>query len=70
MSSDFSRRPLVSAAAVSGIKKASATRIRIMAPSPERTALYERMRDMTIEDAAYAGSMCRERFYLLARKPG
>lgn len=41
-------------------------RIRIMAPSPERTALYERMRDMTIQDAAYAGSMCRERFYLLA----
>lgn len=41
-------------------------KILVMAPSPERTAIYERMRDMVIEDCAYVGSMARERFYLIA----
>ena len=35
-----------------------------MPPSPERTAIYEQMRDMVIEDAPFAGSMARTRFYL------
>ena len=39
--------------------------LRTMGPSPERTALVERMRDMLIEDAPYAGSMGRTRFYLV-----
>ncbi|MFV2070719.1 MAG: ABC transporter substrate-binding protein, partial [Pirellulales bacterium] len=39
--------------------------IRVMPPSPERTALYEKMRDMIIEDAPFAGSMARTRFYLV-----
>lgn len=36
-----------------------------MEPGPERTAIYERMRDMIIEDTPYIGSMARERFYLI-----
>lgn len=40
--------------------------IRVMAPSPERTALYEKMRDMVIEDAPFVGSMARTRFYLVS----
>ena len=39
-------------------------RIRTMEPSPERTVLYERMRDMVLDDAAYVGSMARTRNYL------
>ena len=41
-------------------------RILSMSPSPERTELYEQMRDMLIEDAPYTGSMARTRFYLMA----
>lgn len=37
-----------------------------MKPSPERTAIYEQMRDTLIEDAPYTGSMARTRFYLMA----
>ncbi len=40
--------------------------IAVMPPSPERTAIYEKMRDMVIEDCAYVGSMARERFYIVA----
>jgi len=39
--------------------------IRVMGPSPERTAIYEQMRDMVIEDAPYVGSMARKRYYLI-----
>lgn len=41
-------------------------RIQVMEPGPERTALYEQMRDMIIEDCPYVGSMGRTRFYLMA----
>lgn len=37
-----------------------------MEPSPERTAIYEKMRDMIVEDAPYMGSMDRTRHYLIA----
>lgn len=37
-----------------------------MEPGPERTALYERMRDMVIRDVPMVGSLARERFYLIA----
>ncbi len=40
--------------------------ILVMQPGPERTAIYEKMRDMIIEDSPFVGSMCRERFYLIA----
>jgi len=40
-------------------------RIRVMAPSAERTKLYEKMRDMVIEDCPYIGSMARTRNYLI-----
>ena len=36
-----------------------------MPPGPERTALYERMRDMVIEDTPYVGSMGRTRYYVI-----
>ena len=36
-----------------------------MPDSPERTALYAKMRDMVITDCAYIGSMARTRFYLI-----
>lgn len=39
--------------------------IRTMSPGPERTAMYEKMRDMIIEDAPYIGSMARTRYYLI-----
>jgi len=39
--------------------------ILVMGPSPERTKIYEQMRDMIIEDVPYLGSMARERFYLI-----
>lgn len=41
-------------------------RILVMQPGPERTAIYEKMRDMVIEDCPYVGSMARTRFYLVA----
>lgn len=41
-------------------------RILVMPPSPERTKLYEQMRDTLIEDVPYVGSMGRTRFYLIA----
>ena len=40
-------------------------KIRSMQDSPERTAIYERMRDMVIRDVPYIGSMGRIRYYLL-----
>jgi len=36
-----------------------------MSPSSQRTQLYERMRDQVLEDAPYAGSMARTRYYLV-----
>ena len=39
-------------------------KIRVMPPSEERTRIYEKMRDMVIEDAPFAGSMARTRFVL------
>ncbi|MGI9430061.1 MAG: ABC transporter substrate-binding protein [Bythopirellula sp.] len=39
--------------------------IRVMPPSPERTKLYEKMRDMVIEDAPLLGSLARTRYYLI-----
>ncbi len=36
-----------------------------MPSSPERTKIYEQMRDMVLEDAPYCGSMGRERFYII-----
>jgi len=40
-------------------------RILTMSPGPERTAIYEEMRDMILEDCVYVGGMARERFYLI-----
>lgn len=40
-------------------------KILTMEPSPERTAIYERMRDMVLDDCVYVGGMARERFYLI-----
>lgn len=37
-----------------------------MGPSPERTKIYENMRDMIIEDCPYVGSMGRTRYYLMS----
>jgi ABC-type transport system substrate-binding protein len=37
-----------------------------MQPGPERTAIYEQMRDMILQDVPYLGSKARERFYLIA----
>lgn len=36
-----------------------------MSPSPERTAIYEKMRDMILDDCPYVGGMARERYYLI-----
>ncbi len=36
-----------------------------MLPGPERTAMYEQMRDMILEDVPFIGSMARERHYLI-----
>jgi ABC-type transport system substrate-binding protein len=41
-------------------------KIRSMPPSPERTAIYEEMRDMVLEDVPFIGSMARTRNYLAA----
>ena len=43
-------------------------RIRVMSPSPERTKLYEQMRDMVVEDAPMIGSMARTRYYLIQNR--
>ena len=40
-------------------------KILTMRPGPERTAIYEEMRDMVLRDCAYVGGMARERFYLI-----
>ena len=40
-------------------------RVRVMPPSPERTELYEEMRDMIVEDVPMIGSMARTRYYLI-----
>lgn len=40
--------------------------IRSMPPSDERTAIYEEMRDMVLEDAAFVGGMARTRNYLIS----
>ena len=40
-------------------------KIRTMPPSPERLKIVESMRSMLLEDAPYAGSMARTRFYLI-----
>ncbi len=40
-------------------------KILTMGPSDERTAIYEQMRDMVLEDCVYVGGMARERFYLI-----
>ncbi len=40
-------------------------KILTMGPSDERTAIYEQMRDMVLDDCAYIGGMARERFYLI-----
>lgn len=36
-----------------------------MQPSEERTAIYEKMRDMILEDTPYVGSQARVRYYLV-----
>jgi len=43
-------------------------KVRVMQPSPERTKLYEQMRDMIIEDAPMIGSMARTRQYLVHKR--
>jgi len=40
-------------------------RARLMEPSPERTELYERMRDMVIADVPYVGSLARNRYFMI-----
>ncbi|MCE2967151.1 MAG: ABC transporter substrate-binding protein [Phycisphaerales bacterium] len=40
--------------------------ILVMEPSPERTKIYEQMRDMLLADVPYIGSMGRTRFYLMS----
>jgi ABC-type transport system substrate-binding protein len=39
--------------------------IRTMPAGPERTAIYEQMRDMLIKDAPFCGSLARTRVYLI-----
>ena len=41
---------------------------RVMGPSPERTKLYEQMRDMVVEDAPMIGCMARTRYYLIQER--
>ncbi len=40
-------------------------RVRVMTPSPERTKIFEKMRDMVVEDAPMIGSSARTRNYLI-----
>jgi oligopeptide transport system substrate-binding protein len=39
--------------------------IKVMGPSPERTAIYNKMRNMVVEDVPYVGAMARTRNYLI-----
>lgn len=41
---------------------------RVMFPSPERTKIYERMRDMIIEDVPYFGGFARPRNYAWTKR--
>ncbi len=43
-------------------------KIRTMQPSPERTAIYVKMRDIIIEDVPAIGSMARTRYYVFNRR--
>lgn len=43
-------------------------RASVLPSSPERTALYEKMRDLIIEDCPAIGSMARTRFYVAHRR--
>ena len=43
-------------------------KIRKMQPGPERTKIYEQMRDIVLEDCPYLGSMARIRQYLINPK--
>lgn len=38
---------------------------RLMEPGPERTAMYEKMRDMVIADVPYVGSLARNRYFMI-----
>lgn len=38
--------------------------IRVMSPSPERTAIYKKMNNILIDQVAFLGSMARTRYYL------
>ncbi|MEQ9095004.1 hypothetical protein AY599_11450 [Leptolyngbya valderiana BDU 20041] len=38
---------------------------RLMEPGPERTAMYEEMRDMIIADAPFVGALARNRYFLI-----
>lgn len=40
-------------------------RARLMEPGPERTEIYERMRDMLIADAPFVGSLARNRYFMV-----
>ena len=39
-----------------------------MVPSPERTAIFETMRDIVLAEVPYAGSMARTRNYLITSR--
>lgn len=41
------------------------TEAQVMPPGPARTAMYEKMRDLAIEDVPFCGSLARTRFYLV-----
>lgn len=45
-------------------------KIRTLPPGPERTALYEQMRDMIIEDCPFIGSLGRVRYHLVNPRLG
>lgn len=38
---------------------------RLMEPGPERTAMYEEMRDMVIADVPFVGSLARNRYFMI-----
>ncbi len=40
-------------------------RARLMEPGPDRTALYEEMRDMILSDSPFVGSLARNRYFLV-----
>ncbi len=39
-----------------------------MSPGDERTAIYEKMQAMVMEDCPYAGAMARTRFYIVTSR--